>query len=100
MSRVGFDKILTQIKYTDEEPPHYVNRFLHIRKLVEVWNAKMSTNFIPGLISCLGESMMIWKNKFGTVWVVLPRKPYPFGKDWHTICCAMSVVVFFQACGG
>ena len=55
----------------------------------------MSTKFIPGWISCLDEPMMIWKNKFGPGWVVLPRKPHPFGNEWHTICCAMSVVVFF-----
>ena len=39
--------------------------------------------------------MMIWTNKFGPGWVVLPRKPHPFGNEWHTICCSMSVVVFF-----
>ena len=55
----------------------------------------MSTNFIPGWISCLDESMMIWKNNFGPDWLFLLRKPHPFGNNWHTICCAMSVVVFF-----
>ena len=54
----------------------------------------MYTNFIPGWISCLDESMIIWKNKFGPVWVVLPRKPHPFGNEWHIICCAKSVMVF------
>ena len=39
--------------------------------------------------------MMIWTNTFGPVWVILPRKSHPFGNKWHTICCAMSVVVFF-----
>ena len=39
--------------------------------------------------------MMIWAHNFGPGWVVLPRKPHPFGNEWHTICCAMSVVVFF-----
>ena len=54
----------------------------------------MYTDFIPGWISCLDESMIIWKNKFGPVWVVLPRKPHPFGNEWHIICCAKSVMVF------
>ena len=48
MIRVRFEKILARIKYTDEEPTHYVDRFFHIRKLVEAWNSNISTNFIPG----------------------------------------------------
>ena len=72
-----------------------MDRLSHVRKLVEAWNYNISTNFTPGWISCLDESMMIWTNNFGPVWVVLPRKTHPFGKEWHTICCAMSVVVFF-----
>ena len=53
MSRVSFDKILTRLKYTDEEPPHYVDWFPPILKFVEAWNNNISTNFIPGWISCL-----------------------------------------------
>ena len=51
MSRVRFEEILTWIKYTDEVPPHYVDRLFHIRMLVEAWNYIMSTNFILGWIS-------------------------------------------------
>ena len=51
MSRVRFGKILTRLKYTDEDPPHYVDRFFHVRNLLEAWNDNMSTNFIPGWIS-------------------------------------------------
>ena len=42
-------------KYIDEEPPHYVDRLFHIRKFVEAWNYKISTNFIPCCISCLDK---------------------------------------------
>ena len=96
MIRVRFEKILTRIKYTDEDPPHYVDRFFHVRKLVKAWNSNMPTNFIPGWISCLDESMMIGGNRFGPGWVVLPRNNHPFGNEWHTIYCAISVVVFFE----
>ena len=95
MSRVRFEKILTRIKYTYEEPSHYVDRFVHVWKLVAARNSNMSINFIQGWISCLDESMMIWENKFVPGWVVIPRKPHTFGNEWHTICCGMSVVVFF-----
>ena len=95
MSHVRFEKIVTRIKYTDEEPQHYMDRLFYVWKLVEAWNAKISTNFTPGWISCLDESMMIWKNKFGPGLVFIPRKTHNFGNKWHTICCAMSVVAFF-----
>ena len=38
---------------------------------------------------------MIFTYKLGPVWVVLPRKTHSFGNKWHTMCCVMSVVVFF-----
>ena len=77
MSCVRFEKILTWIKYKDEDPPHYMDTFFHFWKLVEAWTSNMSKKFIPGCISCLDESMMIWKNRFGPGWVFLPRKPHP-----------------------
>ena len=39
--------------------------------------------------------MIICTNNFGPGWVFLPRKTHTFGDEWHTILCAMSVVVFF-----
>ena len=59
MIRVRFEQILTRLKYIDEETPHYVDRFVHVHKLVEAWDSNMSINFIPGWISLSGESMMI-----------------------------------------
>ena len=50
MRSVRFEKILTRLKYTDEDPPHSVDRFLHVLNLVEAWDSNMSTNFIPGCI--------------------------------------------------
>ena len=44
MSCVRFEQIITRIKYTDEDPPHYVDRFFHVRKLVEAWNTNMLLN--------------------------------------------------------
>ena len=95
MIRVRFEQILTRPKYTDEDPSHYVDRLFHVWKLVEAWNYNMSTNFIPGLISCLEESMMIWSNNVGPSCIVIPKKTHPFGNEWRTICCTMSVVVYF-----
>ena len=53
MIRLRFEKILTQIRYIDEEPPNYVDMFFHVRKFVEAQNTNM--------IYFLDESMVIWK---------------------------------------
>ena len=76
---VGFEKILARIKCIDKDKPHYMNRLFHVHKLVEEWKANMYTKFVTSWISCLDESMMIWTNKFGPGWVVLPGSPIPLG---------------------
>ena len=95
MNCVRFEQILTQINYTDEETKHYVDSLFHTRNFVEAYNSNMSTNFIQGWVFCLDESTMIWTKKFVPGWVGLPRNPYPSGNKWHSICCEISVVVFF-----
>ena len=28
-------------------------------------------------------------------WMVVPRKPHPFGNEWHTICCGITGIMFY-----
>ena len=36
-------------------------------------------------LSCLDESMNSWLNKFCPGFMSLPRKPHPFGNEYHSI---------------
>jgi len=46
-------------------------------------------------VICLDESMSIWHNKWTCPgWIFCPRKPHPFGNEYHTACCALSTIMF------
>ena len=51
----------------------------------------MIEQFTPSWVSCLDEPMSTWMNKYscpGSMFV--PRKPWPFGNEYHTVCCSLS----------
>ena len=45
--------------------------------------------FESGWMNCIDESMYQWINRFTspTMGIFLSSKPWPFGNEWHTICC-------------
>ena len=57
MTRYWFEGILTAIKYTNNNPPAYKDRFWGMCQLLESWNNNMATNFIPLWINAIDESM-------------------------------------------
>jgi hypothetical protein len=50
------------------------------------FNHHMAANYSPGWLSCLDESMNEWMNKFSPGFMHVPRKPHPFGNEYHTVC--------------
>lgn len=95
MSRNRFDDILSSLVYTNQEVPSYRDKFFQIRQMVMAWNDNMHQSFSPGWITCLDESMMVWTNQFSCPgFMFVPRKPHPFGNEWHTICCGVSGIMF------
>ena len=54
--------------------------------MIHAWNWHMSDVFHAEWVSCLDESMSIWKSRWtcsGSMFV--PRKPHPVGNEYHTI---------------
>ena len=48
----------------------------------------MQENFRSSWVVCLDESMSIWFNRFTCPgWMYVPRKPHPFGNEYHTKAC-------------
>jgi Transposase IS4 len=96
MSRNRFDDIASAITYTSNNPPTtYVDKFWAIRDVVQAWNENMYQCFTPGWITCLDESMSTWTNKYTCPgFMFVPRKPWPFGNEWHTICCGLTGILF------
>ena len=55
----------------------------------------MKELFSPVWVVCLDESMSPWTNRFTCLgWVFCPRKPYPEGNEYHTICCGVTGILF------
>ena len=55
----------------------------------------MTEQFPPSWVSCLDESMSTWTNKYSCPgWMFVPRKPWPFGNEYHTVCCSLSGIIW------
>ena len=95
MSRKRFDAILRSIFYTDQEKPAYRDKFWEVRQMIVAWNDNMAEQFTPSWVSCLDESMSPWTNKYSCPgWMFVPRKPHPFGNEYHSVCCSMSGIMW------
>jgi Transposase IS4 len=97
MSRTRFENILYNLKFTSqpEPPPDRPDKFFFIREMVKAFNDNLQKNFSSSWINCLDESMMEWANKYTCPgFMYVPRKPHPYGNEWHTICCAESGILF------
>jgi hypothetical protein len=65
-----------------------------MRQLEEAWNKNMADEFSPAWINVLDESMMEWFNKWAPGFMCVGRKPHPFGNERHTICCALTSILW------
>ena len=97
MSGKRFDAIHQALldSLTTVDPPEYADKFWRVREFIDEWNANMADVFVPSWVSCLDESMMAWMNKYTCPgWMVVPRKPHPFGNEFHTIACGMCGILY------
>jgi len=74
------------LRFTNTPQPQYNDRFHDVRQMIEAFNNHYMENYTPGWISCIDESMIDWLNKYCPGWMCVPRKPHPFGNEYHTIC--------------
>ncbi len=94
MSQNRFNNILSSLSYTTQQ---YTNadKFWEVREMIEAWNENMTNAFRPSWISCLDESMSPWTNPFSCPgYMYVPRKPHPYGNEYHTVCCGRSRILW------
>jgi len=97
MSRNRFENIRAALSFTNVEPPTYLDRFWEVRQLLDEWNTNMDRKFQPSWISCVDESMSKWVGQFTCPgFIVCPRKPWPFGNEYHTISCGETNIIYRQ----
>ena len=64
--------------------------------MIDAWNANMAEQFIPSWINTLDESMSKWVNEYTCPgFMCVPRKPWPFGNEYHSICCGLMMIMYF-----
>lgn len=95
MSRNRFEQILRALSFTSRDPPNFKDRFWQVRDVINAWNINMHGKFKSGWVTCLDESMSSWLSKYTCPgWMFVPRKPRPFGNEYHSICCGVSGIMF------
>ena len=63
--------------------------------MLDCWNKNMTTNFSPSWINCINESMSKWENEYSCPgFMFVPRKPWPFGNEYHNAGCAESDIIW------
>jgi hypothetical protein len=96
MTRRRFRMITEHLRFTDVTPPTFKDKFWQVRQMIKEWNANMCRVFSSSWVICVDESMSIWFNRFTCPgWVFCPRKPHPFGNEYHTSCCGKSGMMLF-----
>jgi hypothetical protein len=95
MSKRRFDLITKSLTYTDAYAPIYRDKYWQVRQMLQAFNANMASIFSCSWVICLDESMSIWHNKFTCPgWIYCPRKPHPYGNEYHTASCGKSHILF------
>jgi len=95
MSRRRFVAITSALRFTSLTPPTFRDKFWEVREMIAAWNEHMAKIFLSAWVVCLDESMSIWHNRWTCPgWVFCPRKPHPFGNEYHTACCGLSGILF------
>ena len=65
--------------------------------MVKAWNGHMTSIFLASwaIYLDMSMSMSICHRRWTCpVWIFFPRKPHPFGNEWHTACYALSGIWF------
>ena len=91
-----FKTIMQFLMFMDAATPTlFVDKFWEVHQMIKAWNANMADIFVAGWVICLDESMSIWHYHWTCPgWIWCPWKPHPYGNEFHTICCALLMIMF------
>ena len=90
-----FNDIPRELRFTNTNPPPYVDKFWQICQMVKAWNGHMTFIFLSSWSICIDNYMSIWNIRWTCPGCIFcPRNPHQFGNEWHTSFCAFSDVLF------
>ena len=79
MSKRRFDTITRELRFTDGEPPIYVDKFWQVRQMINVWNRNMAAIFFAAWVICLDESGAV--DGLAQVGSSVPKSPTLLGMN-------------------
>jgi hypothetical protein len=85
MSLRRFIDITQALRFTDKEPPPFVDRFHEVRQMIAAFNEHYGEEYCPSWLNCLDESVNPFMDKNCPGFMTIPRKPHPFGNEYHSI---------------
>ena len=88
MSGSRFGEITGALMYTDKatpDPTNFIDRFHGVRQMLNAWNDHYAEGFMPAWINVLDETMNPFFDPNCPGFMCVPRKPHPFGNEYHTI---------------
>ncbi len=90
MSMTRFLELTVAMRFTDRQAPTlehdgFVDRFNEVRKIIDAFNQHYADHYHPSWLNCLDESMCTWLSKYCPAFMCVPRKPHPFGNEYHLI---------------
>ena len=93
ISRKQFEAILKSLSYTSCQCLAFRDHFWEVHQMLDAWNTNMMGQFTLSWVKCLDESMSTWTNKYSCPgWMFVPRKPWPFGNEYHMVCSLSGIL--------
>ncbi len=81
------------------EPPPFKYHFTTVKKLIDAWSANMQKKI--GWVLVFDEFLSVWTNEsMFPGFLFIPRKPWPFGKEFHPMFCCLRRIMLSIAAGG
>ena len=59
----------------------------------DYFNEHYDEEYIPSYLSTLDESVAVWLDQYGPGFMFMPRKPHPFGNEYHTIADVETTMI-------
>ena len=95
MSKLCFNAITRELRFTNNNPPPYVDKFWNFFQMVKACNYHMTSIFLVSYSIFLDKSVSIWHIRLSCpVWIFCTWKNHQFCNEWHTASCEFSDIFF------
>ena len=99
MSRNRYQDILKFRHFADNENPHHSGRLYKIQPILDYFDAKMRSTYIPNSDLSLEESMILWRGRL-MFRQYIKNKRYKYGVKLYELCESNGIVLRISVYSG